>query len=312
LNYFKRFASTVIVFIVFVILLASVLLYNREKKQPDKSSEKVFPVLQTDDIASINLKSSGIEFALRKEGGGWVVQSEGKKFGADGSAVGDLVRNVGEMKVEKLVSRDPANLDEFGFVDSLTEFSVHTKDTEYPVIIGDRSPVGSGIYIYDLGEGRVLIVKDQYLWGFLRKKPEDFRERRLTRIEKDGVARVTVRVGDFSTSLVKDGGNWYEVIDGKNHPADQKKVRELLVSFADLKAAGFEDDVHGNLEKYGLAEPVAEIVFYGKGSQEGVLFGKRKDESTYFAKAKGADPVYTVSKNYFIILPKNNEDYLSK
>lgn len=311
-SYLKRFASTVIVFIVFVVLLASVLLYNREKKQPEKGSEKVFPALKTDDITSIDLKSSGIEFALRKEDGGWVVQSGGKKFGADGSAVGDLVRDVGEMEVDKLVSRDPANLDEYGFVDSLTEFSVHTKDTEYPVIIGDRSPVGSGIYIYDLGEGRVLIVEDRYLWGFLRKKPEDFRERRLTRIEKDGVARITVRVGDFSTALVKDGGRWYEVIGGENRPADQKKVLELLDSFAELKAAGFEDDVHGNLEKYELTEPVAEIVFYGKGSEEGVLFGKRNDESTYFAKAKGADPVYTVSKNYFIILPKNNEDYLSK
>jgi hypothetical protein len=311
-SYLKRFASTVIVFIIFVVLLASVLLYNREKKQPEKGSGKVFPALKTDDITSINLKSAGIEFVLRKEGGGWVVESGGKKFRADESAVGDLVRDVGEMEVEKLVSRDPGNLDEYGFVDSLTEFSVHTKDTEYPVIIGDVSPVGSGIYIYDLGEGRVLIVKDRYLWGFLRKKPEDFRERRLTRIEKDGVARITVRVGDFSTALVKDGGRWYEVIGGGNRPADQKKVQELIETLSGMKAEGFEDDVHGNLEKYGLAEPVAEIVFYGKGSEEGVLFGKRKDEGTYFAKARDADPVYTVSKNYFIILPKNNEDYLSK
>jgi len=311
-SYLKRFASTVIAFIIFVVLLASVLLYNHEKKQPSKSTEKVFPSLKTGEIISIDLKSAGIEFSLRKEGGVWVVESGGKEFKSDESAVGALVKDIGEMEVEKLVSRDPGNLDEYGFVDSLTEFSVHTKDTEYPVILGDKTPVGSGIYIYDLGEGRVLIVKDLYLWGFLKKKPDDFRDRRVISLDKDGVSRITVRVADFSTAFVKDGGRWYEVIDGNNHPADQKKIRELLDSFADFKAEGFEDDVHGNLEKYGLTEPTAEIVFYGKGAENGVLLGIRKDEAAYFAKAKDTDPVYTVSKNYFIMLPKNNEDYLNK
>ncbi|KAB2832399.1 MAG: hypothetical protein F9K51_05165 [Candidatus Dadabacteria bacterium] len=78
-SYLKRFASTVVVFIVFMVLLASVLLYNREKKQPEKGSEKVFPALKTDDITSIDLKSSGIEFALRKErtAAGWC-KAEGR------------------------------------------------------------------------------------------------------------------------------------------------------------------------------------------------------------------------------------------
>ena len=177
-SYLKKFASTVIVFVVFLILLAAVLFYNREKHHMETGTDKVLPSLKTDDITSIDLKSAGIEFSLVREGGGWMVESAGKKFRADQSAVRDLVRDVGEMKSGKPVSRDPDNLDEYGFVNSLTEFSVHTKNAEYPVIIGDKSPIGSGMYIYDLGEGRVLIVKDSYLWGFLKKKPEDFRERK--------------------------------------------------------------------------------------------------------------------------------------
>lgn len=312
MSYLKRFAGTVIVFIIFLVLLASVIFYNREKKPPESSTEKVFPSLKTDDITSIDIKSAGIEFVLGKEGGGWVVESGGRKFKGDESAARDLVRDIGEMESANLVSLDPTDLNEYGFVDSLTEFSVHTKDTEFPVIIGSKSPVGTGIYIYDLGEGRVLIVKDSYLWGFLRKKPEDFRERRLTGIKKDEVSRITVRVGNFKTAFVKEDGGWYEEIDGEKYQADRKKVGELIETLADMKADGFEDDVHGNLEKYGLADPTAEVVIYGKGSEEGLLFGKRKDEGTYFAKSRDGEQVYTVSKNYFIILPKNNEDYLSK
>ena len=78
------------------------------------------------------------------------------------------------------------------------------------------------------------------------------------------------------------------------------------------RAAQVRDEVHGNLEKYGLDAATAEVVFYGTDTDEGILFGKRKDEGTYFVKSKDGEQVYTVQKNYFIILPKNNEDYLSK
>jgi hypothetical protein len=53
-------------------------------------------------------------------------------------------------------------------------------------------------------------------------------------------------------------------------------------------------------------------VFYGNEGEEGVLFGKRKDEGSYFVKITKGEPVYSVSKNYFKILPKNNEDLMRR
>ena len=309
--YLKRFAGTVIAFIIFLILLGSVLIFDRDK-QTDKNLERVFPGIKSEEITSIRIKSADSEFTLEKGDNGWFLQSGPKKLRADKGAAENLIEDIREMEVEKLILRDSDNLNEYGIVESEAEFSVHTKDAEYPVIIGDKSPVGSGIYIYDLGEGRVLLVKDRYLWGFLDKKPGDFRERKLLAMDKGKVIRVSVKVGNFNMELTKKDGKWFEETNNGSHIADQKKVGELLESFSELKAEGFEDDEPEDLNEYGLLDPTAGIMFYGEGQEEGVIFGKRKDEGNYYVKLGNEAPVYSVSKNYFKILPKNGEEFLSK
>ncbi len=306
-SYLKRFAGTVIALIIFVVLLASVLLFDKEKK-PEENVEKVFPGIKTEEITSIGLKSPGSEFTLRKGDGGWTVESGSKRFKADEKAIGGLLQDIKDMEADKPVARDSDKLDEYGVVDSETEFSFRAGDAEYPVIIGDKSPVGAGIYIYDLGEGRVLIVKDQFLWGFVNKTPGDFRDRNLLGVKMGDVNRITVKVGEFSAELAMKDGKWFVEGGEDDLTADQKSVRELLDSFSGLKADGFENDAPESLEKYGLDEPAAEIVFYGSDREEGVLFGKRKDEGSYFVRVVNGEPVYSVSKNYFKILPKNNDD----
>jgi Domain of unknown function (DUF4340) len=308
-SYIKRFAGTIIAFVIFLVLLASVLLFNKEKHTETKQ-DKVFPALNTDEILSINVKSAGQQFVIEKDDGGWSVLSDSKKFKADKDDVDELIKNVKDMESEKLVSTDSDKLNDYGIVTSDTEFSVKTKETEYPLIIGDKSPVGSGVYVYDLGSGRVLLVNDKYLQGFVNKSAQDLRDRKILSFDKKSVNSITFKVGDFSADLMKDGGKWVEVANLDRRPADQKKIREIIDAFADMEADGFPDEEPADLHLYGLADPTAEIKFYIEGKGVGVLFGKRKDEENFYIKLSDAAPVYSVSKNYFKILPKNNEEVL--
>ena len=85
-SYLKRFAGTVIALIIFVVLLASVLLFDREK-QPEENLEKVFPGIDTEEITSFSLKSSGSEFTLEKGDGGWIVESGSKRVKAEENGI---------------------------------------------------------------------------------------------------------------------------------------------------------------------------------------------------------------------------------
>lgn len=308
-DYLKRFWGTFAALLIFAVLLASVLLYNSDKKSDaDKALEKVFPAVKPEGILSIKLSYPGSEIALENEGGVWFVADKGKKHKADPEVVKNLIDDITGMESEKTVHQDGAELEDFGFVQSGTEFSFRTAEAEYPIVVGDKSPVGSGTYLYDLGEGRIVLVEDHYLWGIVDKKPDDFRERRLTYVDKQSIDRVVIRTGGFSVDLMKEKGVWTETGSEEPRKINQKKVGDILGSITGLKASGFVDDLSGDLDSYGLNEPAGEIALFGNGISETVFFGKRKDEENFYVKLGSGEQVYSASKEYFRILPKSIDD----
>jgi hypothetical protein len=305
-KYLRKFSGTLVALVIFAALLGGVLYYDSQKKAAEAPEAlKVFHGVKPDDILSIKITYPDGAVSLEKTDGKWYAAADGKKRRADSEAVDNLLKDLTEMEADKVVSTEETGLDEFGFVESKREFTVVTGDLDYPIIIGDRSPVGSGIYIYDLGEGRVILVKDHYLWGILNGSPEGFRDRKLAGFDKGAVDRIVVRAGIFSVELRKENGRWVQSGAESPRPIDQKKVDELLSSFAGLEASDFVDDEPKALGEYGLEQPTVEAGFFGEGVSETVFFGKRKDEDNFYVKTSSGEEVYTVPKEHFGILPKN-------
>jgi len=305
-KYLRKFSGTLVALVIFAILLGGVLYYDSQKKASEAPpTERVFPGVKPDDIQAIKIVYPEEKLSLEKADGEWYVVHDGKRRGADADMVQDIVKDLTEMEADRVVSTDETDLDEFGFIKSKREFTVVTKEFDYPVIIGEKSPVGSGIYIYDLGEGRVILVKDHYLWGILNGSPDGFRDRAVTGFDSSAVDRIVVRAGAFSVELRKEGGIWVQSGAESPKPVDQKKVAELLNSFTKLKASEFVADEPGDLSEYGLEQPVAEAGFFGEGVSETVFFGKRMDEDNFYVMTSEGEAVYAVPKEHFGILPKN-------
>ncbi|MCL4243985.1 MAG: DUF4340 domain-containing protein [Candidatus Dadabacteria bacterium] len=305
-RYLRKFSGTLAALVIFAILLGGVLYYDSQKKTAETPPpEKVFPGVKPDDILSIKIVYPEEKVSLEKTDGKWYVVQGGGRHEADSEMVHDIVNDLSEMEADRVVSTDETDLDEFGFVKSKREFTVVTDELDYPVIIGDKSPVGSGIYVYDLGEGRVILVKDHYLWGILNGSPEGFRDRDLTGFDREAVDRIVVRAGAFSVELRKENGRWVQSGAESPGPIDQKKVDEILDSFTGLEASEFVADETDDLAAYGLDEPVAEAGFFGEGISETVFFGKRMDEDNFYVKTSEGEAVYAVPKEHFGILPKN-------
>ena len=315
-NYLIRFKGTLIAFLIFVILLASVFLYDRNEA-PDESTEKVteqvFPNIESKEIRSIKLKDESSSFTLEKaDKGDWMVVTNSGEYRADNELVNNLIKGLTEMKMKSSINERTGKLNEYGFVQSRNEFSIDTEKASYPVVIGDKSPVGSGTYIYDLGEGRIMLVDDAYLEGVVNKKAGDYRDKKLFAMNKDNVDKITMKVGDFSVELKKDNGKWNATdLTGSDAP-DSGVITAILDSYSGLEVSGFVSDGFVDLKDYGLNEPVAVIGFYSGKDGEEFLFGKRKDETDFYLKVAYEKPVYAVSKNYFKILPKNMDQLTGK
>ena len=305
-KYLRKFSGTLVALVIFVILLGGVLYYDSQKKTAEAPpTEMVFPGVKPDDIQSIKIVYPDDKVSLEKTDGQWYVVHDGKRRKADSEIVNDIINDLAEMEADRVVATDETGLDEFGFIKSKREFTVVTNEFNYPVIIGVRSPVGSGIYIYDLGEGRGILVKDHYLWGILNGSAESFSDRAIAGFDRDAVDRIVIRAGAFSVELRKEGGIWVQSGAESPRPVDQKKVDEILNSFTKLKVSEFVADEPKDLSAYGLDQPVAEAGFFGEGVSETVFFGKRMDEDNFYVKTSEGEAVYSVPKEHFGILPKN-------
>lgn len=316
-NYLIRFKGTLIAFLIFVILLASVFLYDRNEA-PDESTEKVtseqvFPNIDSEEIKSIKLKDESSSFTLEKsDDGDWRVVTSSGEYSADDELVNNLLKELTEMRMKSSIEERVDKLNEYGFVQSRKEFSITTEKTSYPVVIGDKSPVGSGTYIYDLGEGRIMLVDNSYLHGVVNKKADDYRDKKLFAMDKDNVDRITMKVGDFSVVLKKDDGNWITADSISADAPDSGIITAVLDLYSGLEVSEYVSDGSVDLADYGFNEPVAEIGFYSGKEGEEFLFGKRKDETDFYLKLANQEPVYAVSKNYFKILPKNKGQLTGK
>ncbi|MEQ9618045.1 MAG: DUF4340 domain-containing protein [Deltaproteobacteria bacterium] len=303
-NYLSRFKGTIIAFVVFILLLGSLFLLETEKPA-DIEAEKVFPGLKPEEIDSIQIVYPESEILLQREENGWSLATGSGRYKADSGVVQNLIEDVTGMEVEKNLSGDNIDLGEYGFVNSEAEFTVTTPDSDYPVIIGNGSPVGTGTYLYDLGDGRILIVKDHYLWAFLDKEPFDFREKKLVDLPHGKVNRAQIKVGDFSIELRKEKDRWVAADIPEPGAVDQKKIYDLITTYSELEAGGFENDNPEGLDAYGLDAPTAEIGLYTDGQASVISFGKRKDEDDYYIKVSSDNSIYSVSKDYFKKLPRN-------
>ncbi len=312
-DYLLRFKGTIAALLIFLILLATVLVFDREK-EIDVEAEKVFPHLTSEVIKSIKLINQSSEFSLEKgETGDWMVVTDSGRYRADKEMAENLVNAITGMEVERLLEEDGHKIGEYGFVDSKTEFSVNTETADYPFIIGDRSPVGTGTYIYDLGGGRIMIVADRYLEGFIDKSVGDYRNKKLFPLDREKIDGVTIKVGGFSIDLRKVNGKWVADDNVQGTQAlDQAVVDGLLEAYSGLVASEFIDDRTTDPAAYGLNEPLGEIGFFSGDKGEIFLFGKRKSESEFYLKLGSDDPVYSISKSYFKVLPKNMEQLTGK
>ncbi len=306
-GYLKKFSGTVIAAFVLTLLAGYIYFFQIIKPNKEKE-ERVFPGIKQEQIGEIDLKYPSYTVLCRKEGEGWFVFRDSKKFKADDKILSDMTENISQMKVEKIVSKKTTNLAEFGLDSPRVEVTVKNPEKEYSIVIGSESPISSGTYIRaDNNSSRILLVDGNSVDGFLRKSANDLRDKQILGLAEDKINRLNFKSKDFSLEVEKKEGKWL----GKDLPEyieiDQAKIGELVKTFANLKIDNFEDGEAKGLYAYGLDNPRAEIELFGDEKPVRVLFGNKKGKYCYL-KLGTQEPVYSISRSVFRQVPKNEND----
>ena len=87
----------------------------------------------------------------------------------------------------------------------------------------------------------------------IEKKPEDFRDKKLTDLVMAQVMRVVLKTPAGEMELQKKGDHW-QIMRPLRARGDDQKIGDLIAQVTTARIQQFVADDHGDLHPYGLAE----------------------------------------------------------
>lgn len=307
-SYLVKFAGTFIGALVLIVLVGYLYFFEIRKESEETKKENLFPTIKEEQINEIILKYPSNTVICQKDGGGWFVLRDSKRFKADNKVIRSVIENIATMKIEKVASDTITDLSGFGIVTPEAEVIAKTPYSEYRILIGGESPVGSGRYVRIDNESKILIVSRVSVWEFLGKSANDLRDKQVLSSNGDEIKRIKFKWRDSSFLVERKNDNWIGIGIPDYVDLDQSRVWAILRTFVNLKIDNFEDDEPNNPAAYGLDKPIAEIDLFQDGKPVHVLFGNKKESGDYYVKLGSDNSVYSVSEFVLRQIPESVND----
>jgi hypothetical protein len=283
-----KFKTTFILFAVFVILLAVVLLFEEFKGKDNEDEEDKLVSLSSDEVQKITLKRGNAIITFEKsqdeETEQWIL-TEPFDAKADKYETDQLAENFSNLRIERVVEEEPENLEKYEIPQK--EISLWFKNREKPikVLIGSENSIDSTFFAKREDETRVVLIPS-HLKSLMEKSLFEFRQKEIFRFEADFVKKIALRAKEIQWEAEKKEEEWFF-----NKPvkalANENKITGILNSLAGLKAKDFisEDKKKEDIEKFGLDQADYEIV---------LTMPLEKKEFTFFLHNK-EDKLYATS-----------------
>ncbi|MGH7935724.1 MAG: DUF4340 domain-containing protein, partial [Chthoniobacterales bacterium] len=152
-----------------------------------------------------------------------------------------------------------------------------------PAIAFGKDAAFEGEMYVRIGETPEVVVAGKSVRDDISKKPDDFRDRKLTSLTTPQVTRAVLKSPAGEIELAKKNERW-GIVKPLQARGDDQKINDLLAQVTNARIQKFIGNDQGDLHSYGLAEPRGSITIYGADDkvgetlQIGSVLPKKKDE----------------------------------
>jgi hypothetical protein len=122
----------------------------------------------------------------------------------------------------------------------------------------------------------------------------------FSKIDKGDIYSLELFSADTAVRLATDGTAWRVLINGRDFPADEKKIEEFLQKLLTLKTKRFVTDNEERYPDCNIAPENGRIVLYGADDEilEEVLLGQGEDPRGEYIKVSGSKSVFGVDAGF--------------
>jgi len=301
--------TTLILAVVFLALLAVVLFVDKKGAAPGGGPEEKLVQIASADVEKAALKGETETVTFRKnEKNEWLI-AEPLEVPADSYAVSSLVDAFADLRIERVVEKENADLKKYGI--PAREVSLWLKGQAQPVkiLVGQENAIDKTFFAQKDGDPRVVLIPSS-LKSSLEKKFFDFRRKDVFKFESADIGMIKLAAKDVRWEARKTEEEWF-LESPLKALAKETKITSLLDSLSNLRAKEFaaEAKTGEELKKAGLDKPETSVSLSFPGTGKEVVFAFHKADDKTFVTASDSTKIIVPETDILGDLEKKADEY---
>ena len=215
-------------------------------------------------IDGIVIKNGDQQIEIRRRESKWRLETPIKDQ-ADSALVENLLSDLETWEKEgiipaKDIEADKSKLTEYGLNNPKLKLRLLGQGRPPEIWFGKDAALEGRMYVR-LQNSKETFLARQSIRKDIDKKPEEFRDRKLTDLTTAQVRRIILKTPAGEMELEKKGDHW-NILKPLRARADDQKVGDLISQITSARIQQFVADDRGDLRPYGLAEPRGSITLF--------------------------------------------------
>jgi Domain of unknown function (DUF4340) len=261
-----RFRTTLVLFGLALAIGLFIKFYESKRPNTGEANRRAQNLLnfERDKIDGVVIQNGDEHIELKRTDKKWRLESPVKDL-ADATAVENLLFDLEDWKKDatigaKEMEADKTRMAEYGLTNAKLRLKLLGPNAPPEVLFGNNAAFEGKIYVR-LQNSKDVFLATQSIKNQILKKPEEFRDRKLTDTLATQVNRFSVKTAAGEMELQKQADRW-QIVKPLRARADDQKVNDLIAQITNSRIAQFVADDAGDLHPYGLADPRGTVTIF--------------------------------------------------
>ena len=320
-----KWKTTLVLFVIAAGVFAYLFFVERNRPGTEEATRQAQNVVNfsRDKVNGIVIQNGDDQIDIRGRDDKWRLEIPIKDQ-ADGSVVNSLLLDLENWQKDAAISAkemeaDKNKLADYGLANPKLRLKLIGPDTPPEIFFGKDAALEGKMYVR-FGNSKETFLANQSVKKAIDKKPEDFRDRKLTDLIMAQVVRVVLKTSAGEMELQKKGDHW-DILKPLHTRADDQKVSDLIAQVTTARIQQFVADDRGDLHPYGLAEPHGSLTLFAQDDKSAGRTDSSRGEQGQIlqiggpatAGEKEKDQVYVrfSPRGFVYTLPKKIEEILN-
>ena len=311
-----RFRTTLVLFALTAALVVFIKFYETKRPNTEEANRRAQNVInfERDKIDGVVIQNGEERIELKRTDKKWRLESPVKDL-ADGSTIDGLLFDLEDWKKDATISgkeieADKSRMAEYGVAKAKLRLKLQGANAPPEILFGNNAALEGKTYVR-LENSKDVFLAAQSIKNQISKKPEEFRDRKLTDTVATQVTRLSLKTAAGEMELQKQGDHW-QIVKPLRARADDQKVNDLIAQITTSRIAQFVADDAGDLHPYGLTEPRGTVTIFTADDKQGQILQiggvPEKEKDQVYVRFAPRKFVYTLPNKIETILSTRPND----